>query len=647
MTVTPSTASTQTDVLRPLAGSHSTLVFSAHSWVAGDTDPANRYLGDGPSGRDVLYARSRSGHLSRLGVAPQKAEQYSVVGTVVTAGRYTWSEYADYYTNQAYAWRIGSGKRRLITLGKKAQYLSAGPGGIVYATHDGVLKLRTLAGRTTVLGRPFTGDGDLVPHFGTADARGIVVSGIGLSGRMAYLTFAKPHTITQLNNGASLATNASSQCEAVAGRYAACTADDNSDTFPPFQVMVVPLRGGAAILPPGQGGSFPALSGATLVWTGRHDTVSSAPASRIADVTTGSQRVYGRLVSAYGEAIGASADKRTLFSARSADRVRTLVGPRRSAVSVDAFAMRSGRLIYADDQRVHSRSGLKETLFKRSLSTHGGTLRVSPPRIVTTGKGQLAGSLVGITRWLAVYATPDGNKMVTLHVRSPEGNKTLHEVDPFTQPQVYGHEVLFNNLACRCAKVFNSTTRTAVAVRPVNTSIHGVASTTALWGHDIAYAATNGTVYRKNFVTGHKVKLAGPVRRPRDGIHFAVFEYRNWVGWHAQLLPEGSRPHFVPRNRIRNARTLGPLIRLGHRLYSLTCAGALLDSTEPSFTSHGYSLPGSIPRPTTFWLRSYSGRTSRLLENRSYVAGPKIAGDVIAWAGRAGVLHAAKLANNP
>jgi hypothetical protein len=100
--LTPSAASTQSDQLTPLAGSPSTLVFSERVIFAGDTDPANAVDAPYINGEDVLYARAKNGRLTKLGVTALRAALYSVVGTVITAGKYNDTQITSFTTNRVY-----------------------------------------------------------------------------------------------------------------------------------------------------------------------------------------------------------------------------------------------------------------------------------------------------------------------------------------------------------------------------------------------------------------------------------------------------------------------------------------------------------------------------------------------------------------
>jgi hypothetical protein len=180
--------------------------------------------------------------------------------------------------------------------------------------------------------------------------------------------------------------------------------------------------------------------------------------------------------------------------------------------------------------------------------------------------------------------------------------------------------------------VYNVATKHTKVVRKI---VGGINYTSiALSGSYIAYATRHGAIYRENIGTGKRVRLAAPLPNDPGGVEFDVYEYGDWVGWHALPVADELAK---PLNRIRNAKTMAPAVSLAHTLYSLTSAGALLDSTA---TYHGgFSEAGVVTAPTRFWLRSYSSHTRALLAKRAYIAGPQIAGGILAWAGANGVLR--------
>jgi hypothetical protein len=113
----------------------------------------------------------------------------------------------------------------------------------------------------------------------------------------------------------------------------------------------------------------------------------------------------------------------------------------------------------------------------------------------------------------------------------------------------------------------------------------------------------------------------------------------NWVGWTAQPLA-GELAKSV--NMIRNAKTMAPAIAMRQTIYSLSRAGVLLDSASATFRAQ-HAQPGLITPAARFWLRRYDGRTKSLLSQRRFVAGPEIAGRLLAWAGAKGVLRVTQL----
>jgi hypothetical protein len=151
----------------------------------------------------------------------------------------------------------------------------------------------------------------------------------------------------------------------------------------------------------------------------------------------------------------------------------------------------------------------------------------------------------------------------------------------------------------------------------------------ALSGHDLAYANQYGEVFRKNLINGKLVRLS--TAHPSYSGPVAVYASGNWVGWEYGRSGGASW--------LRNAATMAKSIHLAHSLYSLTSAGALLDTTN---TAEFNSGPTGVAR-TKIWLRSYSGHTRTLLSTRAFDQGPQISGGVLAWINAAGALKAARL----
>jgi hypothetical protein len=229
----------------------------------------------------------------------------------------------------------------------------------------------------------------------------------------------------------------------------------------------------------------------------------------------------------------------------------------------------------------------------------------------------------------------DQYDLATLHVvRRTEATSTVDDVIAQGVIQVSGNEILFlrNVQGGSDVDVYDASTDKTRVVRQIHGGIDYTSA--ALWKHYIAYATKHGAVYRKNFVTGKRVRLQAKLTNDPGGVEFSVYDYGNWVAWTA-LPVEHELPK--PMNRIRDAKTMKPAVKLGHRLYALTASGALLDTTA-TFRD-GFAEQGVVPTATKFWLRSYSGHTTTLLSKRRYVAGPEVGGGRLAWAGGNGVLR--------
>jgi hypothetical protein len=635
LVLTPTSASTQPALLTPVVGSPSLLVVAAQQRRARDADEGAVAGIPSASGPVMLFARSATGELTALGPAPSnwRMTRFSLVGSVLTAGI---GGGIDYVTRTVAVWRTTTGKRTSVTLRKGDWYLSSGPDGVVYSTPSGAVMLRTLGGHTTSLGHPF-GTGRLAQaHFGAADADGVVVSANNLSRNISYIRFASPHTVTALDDPSGGPAPSTVSCQAVAGAYAACTEDDNSDLFPAVQEMLVPLDGSAATIG-GEGceDSHVALAGATLLWSCGSTLVSQAAGSDTDTASPGP--LSGWLASAYGAAVADTADEDSIVQATSADHVSLLVHHQPSPVTVDAFALTAGKVLYTDDQPAASHPGAAEGAYRRSLTVKANRLRSSAARLVSRSSQPLTGNLVGASRDLDVYAAAGAGSdgaatgTATLHVVSATRSATISGVLFDAVMQVSGSDVLYQgrNLVIY---VYDATTRKTTAVqRPGRLD----RAATALAGHSIAYATRGGAIYRKSFLTSKRTRVAPPPKHPA-WFDYSVFAHGSWVGWRetSEVPKAGSR------SQLRNSVGRSATVTLHHSLYSLTSAGALLDARA---TFSAYTPTSPITSPTRFWLRTYAGHTTLLLDKRSFVAGPQIAGSVVAWAGPTGVLHAARL----
>jgi hypothetical protein len=646
LSLTPTGSSTANDLYYPLAGSASTLILSKHPYFARDFN-ASASADPDSSAPESILVRSASGHLRKLGTMPEFAESFSLVGGTLAAGKRIDDDTPA--TNKAYVWNIATGKQTVITVPSGDVYLDAAPGGILFATPKGKVRIRTTAGTTTTLATPFGPTTKLSIADAAVDTSGAVIS--DAIGHVVFISFAAPHTMTTLQNPSP---GDPVVCGSMAGNYAACATamfnDDESD-YSATVPFVEPLDGGVPTVDTTSGCLNPidlALAGSTEVWTcvGTSGTktiwtLDSLTAGSSTSTTSSAPR-YFALASAYGKVIGAGLAQHSLYEASAATDVSPLVSVTPSPVSVDAFALAPTTLLYSDDQRVASRKGEIESVFQRTLRTTTSTVHASAPTLIGAGAKRIVGNLIGISSSVRVFATkgPKANSWGTtvLHVHSSHGTATVPNVIGQGVIQVSGDRVLYQRPAGNGSDnvVYDAATKKTTLVNHVGgINYSGI----ALSGHFAAYATKHGAILWKNLRTGKHVVLRKALPNDVGGVEFDVYASGNWVGWHA--LPV-SHELAKPLNQIRNVKTMAAAISLPHTLFSLTSAGAILDSTHATFRI-GFSEMDQVAHASRFWLRSYSGPTRSLLPKASYVAGPQIAGNVLAWADAKGILHAKHL----
>jgi hypothetical protein len=643
LSLTPRSSSTTNDIYLPLAGSASTLILSRHPYFARDL---NESASADPfsSGPNSILVRTTAGHLRKLGTMPAYAESFSLVGGTLAAGKRIDDDTP--VTNKAYVWKTATGKRTQITVPAGDVYLSAAPGGVLFATPKGKLRIRTTDGTTTTLATPFGPTTKLSIADATVDTSGAVVS--DATGHVVFISFAAPHTMTTLQNPSP---GNPVFCGQMAGNYAACataTYNDDDSTYDPTDPFIEPLNGGAPTVATISACTNPidlAVAGSTELWT-CVDTSQTKAAWTLGSITAGSStstlssaRRSFVLVSAYGKVVGADLAQDSLYEASTTTDVSPLVSVTPSPVTVDAFALTPTKLLYSDDERVASRKGQSESVFERTLRATTSAVHASAPRLIGGGAKKVTGNLIGISSSVRVFATrgPKGTSWgsTVLHVHTSHGTTTLSDAIGQGVVQVSGNRVLYQRPSGGGSDnvVYDAATKKTTVVNHVG----GIDYTgIALSGHFAAYATKHGAIYRKDLLTGKRVLLRKALPNDVGGVEFDVYASGSWVGWHA--LPV-SHELAKPLNQIRNVKTMAPAISLRHTLFSLTSAGSILDSTHATFRI-GFSEMDQVAHASRFWLRSYSGHTRSLLPRASYVAGPQIAGDVLAWADAQGVLHA-------
>lgn len=548
-----------------------------------------------------------------------------------------------------FVYSASTGAHHTVTLVTGARYLSAAPGGFLYGGAGASLFRHNASGANTSLGDPIPGTG--IEH-ATSSALGAVLLG---EGPLTYLKFSDPtHPVTLSPNGADGLGGATS-CDAVTATAAACLNEDAPS------VSYVPLNGSQATddaaLDDDVGAV--ALAGDVVLFTdpqGGDSKIYSFKAGSSGSATsTGTyQDPYdGALVTAYGEAIalptlvgagnrlGLYQPPAPVMALKSATQVSKAFPNPRSPITAAAFSLTNGRIAYTADPAVAASSDALVTVLSRRLRTHAGSVSISAATVVAgqTGSGAATSRLVAASGTTTVYA--HGTSCCGPYGSSPPNAAALKVVSPHHGAFINMHESLnslYGVVALSGNRLLYSPNSSAYTVYDVRTghsravlrtgrTVAGV----ALSGHYLAYATKYGAIVRKNLLNGKTVELAKP-RTSRFGV-VAVYESGNWVGWEDRLSGGGSW--------LRNAATMAKPIHLAHPLYSLTSAGALLDTTNTAEYSRG---PIAVSR-TKIWLRSYSGHTRTLLSARAFDAGPQLSGGVLAWINSAGSLKIVRFTN--
>jgi hypothetical protein len=623
----------------PLAGSATELVFSRQVHLSADTSALGAGLGVGQAGGvSTAFAMSKSGRTVNLGRFPggvtAQIGEWSTAGDLVGVGDYGY-EYP--IANKVYVWRLPSERRHTIDLAGHDHYLTVTPKGVVYATPAGVIKLRALDGAVSVLRtKPIGKVANTELIFAVAGPQGLVITaGAHLT---LYLPFDRDHAPVTLNNAAQYG---SPVCLQASATYAACTFEDgDGGYYRPGDAILVPLDGSAATFPSPtyDDGDAALLGDKTLVYWADGTVYTREPGS----ATSGASGLPGgsaiTVVGALGKVYEANPAAATLKAQSPVGTVHTAVPSRRSPVSVDAFDLTAHRILYGDDQPVASRPGDTESVFTRAISDRGGRVHLGTKQLVSTGTSSVSGNFVAASSSVAVYATEhvpfQGLLTVTLHIVSKQHPDVIPEVNGDSFVRVSGDRVLYQPTSGPI-EVYDTSTGHTEQVPHAKPE----AQSAAISGHSVAYATRRGAIERENLLTGKTVQLAPPLKKGAGGVEFAVYENGPWVGWTAQPL-QLELSH--PENYVRNAATMKPAISLPRTLYSLTGGGAILASAKTTAYSDSIAdnlSDGVIAPAITTWLLHYTGKTVPLLSKRQYVAGPQIEGNLLAWAGRNGVLY--------
>jgi hypothetical protein len=632
VTVTPDAnsvdQSTERDLVEPLAGSPSTLIYAQGAELASDDNSHGATPNDPTTER--LYARSVSGTVTDLGVPPTGLyPNMSLVNGILTgiAASQPGTPETVYY------WNLGNGTSGSPVLPSADDYwLSSSLDGFIYGDGHSLYD-ESLAGTVTSLGSPFT---SRTPGDAVADDNGVMLyGGPGDQGFAdhAYMSFTDPGQYTPVDFGTS---TREVDCSAIDVAYAGCV-KYTKDGEEPAAVVLVPTDGGAATtVPPGPegnghgiGGIGPmvAISGSTLIWQqgGLQSTSVADPTLHLG--TRGgdappSATISGvdpfhslhadsdAMASAYGDAVLTNHAGHHLLTATDATHTSQLLMIPRSPVAAADFDLSQSNLVYTDDDRFDTDGVATESA---TVDTNAGSFSVGTPSLVCSNTGS---KQVAISGTVTVYAVPQGPTHVHLKVLGPEGKHSIKGINKDTQVQASGDRVLYepSSHGNRSYAVYNANSG---KTKPLDIPV--LPGHPALGGKHLAFLKDNGSVWRLNLKSGKQIKVSPADHQVSAG---TLFIHDNYAGW---SLDDGTTraPHMT--NAYGDASATTPIVTLDHPLYGLSTLGAVLSSDDIAAADFDGGITAS------FSLQTYDGRTEQLLPEQSFVAPPQLAHNAMAW----------------
>jgi hypothetical protein len=315
-------------------------------------------------------------------------------------------------------------------------------------------------------------------------------------------------------------------------------------------------------------------------------------------------------------------------AARSDDPPGTVqVGP----VPVSDFSLSPYRLVDDDARPVNGVSvpgTYNTTVTTTDLHTGvGATGTVHRP----TAPGDVKGS--GTT---TAYLVGNTLKPITRVVRTPHGSTTIRGTmgDRWfstlaESSSLSGNRYVYGAQEGNSERAYlfdASTGRRTLVQRNLGYALPGV------FGDYLASLHTDGSVWRRNLVTGVSARVSQPLPLPVN--YGRLFMWGDYVGWNIDTGDddEGTGPS-AEYHGYRDAKTMAPAHSFSRPLQQLSSAGVVLR------TDH-LDQPG---QPAAYDLTTYDGATVPLLPSDTYRLGPQVEGRTMAWADPDGLLKVAQL----
>ncbi|HEX3706288.1 MAG TPA: hypothetical protein VHV76_06625 [Mycobacteriales bacterium] len=517
----------------------------------------------------VVDAVDPSGVVRTLGLSASNG--WSVEGDMVTAQPAQEPLTVDWQ-------RLSTGESGTASLPAGAKYLGATPEGWAFLLAQGVWT-QTPSSPPAYLGAPLTGVYETVGA-GAVGPDGVLVG--DANGKLGYIRYDDPSHPVVLQSSFI----GSPSCS-VLSEIAVCQVYWSDGDTNHLGLERVSLTGGPSV-------SFGDRPERLAV-----DETTTAGADVNTNVTTlypanGSKPVElpyaADLMSAFGKIAmtNASGTAIDVISAAT-DTPQQLVAPTRSPIRATSFAATSGRVVWADDQASGSDpndSGIDT--WSRAVGNEGGNVVTGSPSLLSA-----IGSPVSLTASAAstMYATVTDSDRILRHVVTPVAVSTVRQpVNDGSDLQLSGNRVLDGQ---RLTNVATGKSHTVLAGTKFGSAI-------ALWGNYLGYIKADGSVWRRNLVTHHEVRLVKPATDTRkvEGPVGSVFLYGDHVAWQYNYRDRshGNEHHVDGYVDVRHPSAVTGLPH-GFAVTAATSDGLVISTGyAASFELLGYQK-GAVPVP--------------------------------------------------
>jgi hypothetical protein len=601
-------------VPKSATGSAALALFERYNAVGRSLDPTG-----------ILIAVDAAGRSSKVGVVTPDMRDFSIVGGNLRA-----SAAAD--SRKVYAWSIPGRPHQTYTtatLRTGHRYLGATPTGWLSIDAAGQL---------------YDDDGTAAPQplanpFGTAQDVGAVSGPTGAvvwnAAAIVFVEFASGEVtpldtseLTDLPGGTNTPTCWSASAKAVACGSNYFTGEDDSGLR---NVFLDPLDGSPAYAVNADRPNPATMLGRKAAWlTNRGNLRVMGEGSLV----TSSDDIGTWPVAGLGGFLATSPSRHAGIQVDTAARhTRTVLPATKATTEVTGFALTDGAVIWVTNDKGAAAGALHRRTLSRNAS-HTGVTADAARKIADTNA--LRGTLTAAGKTIA-YPTDLNNSAVgqnggeTLRVVTPHGKVTIRGVDRYLPVSLGAGRVAYYT-GERSARLYNLKTG-----KTTKLAVTGI----ALSGHWLAYADTAGTIRLKNL-------RSGAVRTVATGVQIVgdqLFVRGQVVAWNAYPAEFGGHLGFY-RDLAGNAGVVQ--LPTDVNVWQLSDAGIVLEHTAAGPDATSPAFPGAralrFHPAMTFSLQPYDdGAAATLLVADYPVAGPQVAGNIVAWIDQHGRLRARAL----